>query len=453
MKFSCSICLDLLKDPVTIPCGHSYCMNCIKCHWDEEEQRRIPSCPQCRKEFIPKPGLEKSIMLAELVEELKKTGLQAAPADHCYAGPEDVACDVCTGRKRKAVKSCLSCSASYCQDHLQPHYDVPELKKHKLVDPSKNLKENICSRHDEVMKIFCRTDQQCICYLCTMDEHKGHETVPAAAERDEKQKKLQKYVKLLQQEVEVINRSADKTVEDSEKIFTELIRLLQKRSSDVKQQIRSQQETEVSRVKDVQEKLEQEITELKRKDAELEQLSITEDHNQFLLNYPSLPALRESTHSSRVKIQEDEESEDEESEDEESEDEETEDEESEDEEGGRVYIAVSYKSNRKRWSEECQFGSNDKSWSLCCGRKSYTFHHNKVKTPVPGPVSSRIGVYLDHRAGILCFYSVSETMTLIYRVQTTFTQPLHAGIGFDPSIFASSQCFSEFIQLKQLSVS
>ncbi|XP_036002668.1 tripartite motif-containing protein 16-like [Fundulus heteroclitus] len=166
------------------------------------------------------------------------------------------------------------------------------------------------------MKIFCRTDQQCICYLCTMDEHKGHEAVPAAAERAEKQKKLhvsrqqiqqriqdqEKDVKLLQQELEAINISADKAVEDSEKIFSEVIRLIQKRSSDVKQQIRSQQETEVSRVKELQEKLEQEIPELKRKDSELEQLSDTEDHNQFLLNYPSLSALSESTHSSSINI-------------------------------------------------------------------------------------------------------------------------------------------------------
>ncbi|XP_027893459.1 E3 ubiquitin/ISG15 ligase TRIM25-like, partial [Xiphophorus couchianus] len=230
-EISCSICLDLLKNPVTIPCGHSYCKNCIKTYWVQEHQRRIHSCPQCRKMFRFRPILVKNIMLAGLVEDLKKTGLQAAPADHCYAGPEDVACDGCTERKMKAVKSCSS-----CENHLQPHYDAPPLKKHELVNPGFKSRQQI---HQRIQ------DQE-------------------------------KDVKLLQLEVEAINVSADKAVEDSEKIFTELIRLLQKRSSDVKQQIRSQQETEVSRVKDVQEKLEQEITELKRKDAELEQLSHTE---------------------------------------------------------------------------------------------------------------------------------------------------------------------------------
>ncbi|CAB1412408.1 unnamed protein product [Pleuronectes platessa] len=165
------------------------------------------------------------------------------------------------------------------------------------------------------MKMFCRTDQQSICYLCSMDEHKDHDTVSAAAERTERQSELgrrrqkiqkglqdrERDLKLLQQEEGAINGSADKAVNDSEKIFTELIRLLEKRSSDVNQQIRSQQETEVSRVREPQERLEQEIIELKRKDHELKQLSDTKDHNQILHNYPSL-SLSESTHSSSIRI-------------------------------------------------------------------------------------------------------------------------------------------------------
>nr|XP_024656615.1 tripartite motif-containing protein 16-like [Maylandia zebra] len=530
--FSCSICLDLLKDPVTTTCGHSYCMNCIKTHFDEEDRKGIHSCPQCRKTFIPRPVLEKNTMLAALVEQLKKTGLQAAPANLCYAGPEDVACDFCTGRKLKAIKSCLVCLASYCEKHLQPHYDVEPLKKHKLVAPSKKLQESICSRHDEVMKIFCRTDQQSICYLCLMDDHKGHKTVPVAAERTEKQKELEvrrlniqqriqereKDVKLLRQEVEAINGSADKAVEDSEKMFTELIRLIQKRSSDVKQQVRSQQETEVSRVKELQEKLEQEIAELKRKDGELEQLSHTEDHNQFLHNYPSLSALSESTHSSSIKFRPLRYFEDVAAAVSETRDKlqdilreewtnisltvtevdvllsptepktraeflkcsceikldpntanthlllsdgnrkvtfmmfkqsyyhhpdrftgclqvlsresltgrcywEVE------WRGGAVRVAVAYKNiSRTGLGNECLFGNNDKSWALHCYTNGYIFLHNKVQTVLSGPRSSRVGVYLEHRAGILSFYSVSETMTLLHRVQTTFTQPLYAGL-------------------------
>nr|XP_043873990.1 E3 ubiquitin/ISG15 ligase TRIM25-like [Solea senegalensis] len=313
---SCSICLDLLKDPVTLTCGHSFCMNCIKDHFDTEDEKRIYSCPECRKTFMPRPELLKNVMLADLVEKLKKTGLHAAPADHCYAGAEDVACDVCTGRKLKALKSCLVCLASYCEEHLQPHHQAPPLKKHKLVEPSKNLQENICPLHDEVMKMFCRTDQQCICYLCSVDEHKDHDMVSAAAERKQKQRELDlsreevqqrvqdivRDVKVLQQEEEALTLSADKAVKDTDESFTEMMGLLQRRSSDVKQQIRSKQETEVRRVKDLQEKLQQELNELKKREAELKQLSLTQDHNQFLLNYRSLSALSPSTHSSTVHV-------------------------------------------------------------------------------------------------------------------------------------------------------
>ena len=498
--------------------------------------------------FTPRPVLVKNTMLADLVEELKKTGLQAAPADHCYAGPEDVACDFCTGRKLKALKSCLVCLVSYCEKHLQPHFQSPPFKKHKLVEPSENLQENICSRHDEVMKMFCRTDQQCICYLCSVEEHKDHDTVSAAAERTGRQRELglrrqtiqqrvqdtEKDVKLLQQEEEAFNGSADKAVKDSEKIFTELIRLLEKRSSDVKQQIRSQQQTEVSRVRELQERLEQEITELKRKDHELKQLSDTEDHNQFLHNYPSLSPLSGSPHSSSIRIRplryfedvtaavsqvrgrlKDILSE-------------TETEilqivsqvdvllpqpepetradflkysqeitldpdtahkhlllsegnrkvtlmretqsysdhpdrftdwcqvlsrESltgrcywEVEVDGGVSVAVTYKNISRAGYSECGFGCNDKSWSLYCDGNRYIFYYNSIKTPVSGPLSSRVGVYLDHSAGVLSFYRVSDTMTLLHRVQTTFTQPLYAGVMVCFGYYSGST--AEFCKLK-----
>ncbi|XP_035271053.1 tripartite motif-containing protein 16-like isoform X1 [Anguilla anguilla] len=528
-QLSCAICLDLLKDPVTISCGHSFCLGCIKDCWDQDDHTGVYSCPQCRETFAPRPVLRKSTMLAEVVEKLKKTGLQAAPPAHCYSGPGDVACDVCTGRKRKAVKSCLVCLASYCETHLQPHYESPAFKKHKLVKATGNLQENICSHHDKLLEVYCRTDQQCICYLCTMDEHRGHDTVSAAAERTEKQKQLgetqikfqqriqkrEKELQDLRQAVQSLKRSAQAAVEDSERIFTELIRSIERRRSEVKELIRDQEKAAVSRAERLLKRLEQEIAELRRRDAELEQLSHTEDHIQFLQSCQSLcvppgledfPSITVSPHISfeavrksvselkeqledfckveLVKISESV-----------KEVHAVEPRTREDflqyscqltldpntvnkrlrlsegnrevtrvgqiqsypdhperfecrpqvlcREGlsGRCYweaewsgvgvdIAVSYKNIcRKGLGDDCVLGRNNKSCSLCLNAFSYSFLHNNKSTEIPVPPSSKVGVYLDHRAGTLSFYRVSDTMTLLQRVQTTFKQPLYPGFG------------------------
>ncbi|XP_060769764.1 stonustoxin subunit beta-like [Neoarius graeffei] len=100
--------------------------------------------------------------------------------------------------------------------------------------------------------------------------------------------------------------------------------------------------------------------------------------------------------------------------------------------GGVVDISVSYKDiSRKGPGNECGFGFNNQSWSLwCSSSSSLSFWHNSIETDLRVPSPSRIGVYVDHSAGTLSFYSVSDTMKLLHRVHTTFTQTLYAGFGF-----------------------
>ncbi|XP_026135232.1 tripartite motif-containing protein 16-like [Carassius auratus] len=536
-EFLCPVCLDLLKDPVAIPCGHSYCKSCITDCWDQEDQKRLYSCPQCRQTFSPRPALARNTMLAEVVEKLKKTRL----SDDCYAGAGDVQCDVCTGRKYRAVKSCLVCLESYCQNHLEQHESWFKGKRHNLTEATGRLQEMICQKHEKILEVFCRTDQKCICVLC-MDDHKNHDTVSATAQRTEKQEQLKETQKTLQQRiqqrekdlqqlretVESHKRSAQTAVEDSERIFTELIRSIERSRSELIRLIRDQEKTAVSRAEERLERLEQEINDLRRRDTELEQLSHTQDHIQFLQSFQSLSAppestdvnddlfsslfssddLKESVHQLRDKL--------------------------EDfckeqlkkisdrdtftnidlwtrndflqyshqftldlntvnkllrlsennrvitytdtdqpypdhpdrfdeyyqvlcresvcgrcyweiDWSGYVEISVSYKSiSRKGRGNECLFGYNDQSWSLFCSSSSYLFRHNNIETDVSvksiirrtGVCSDdddddddvrRIGVFVDHRAGTLSFYSVSDTMSLIHTVQTTFTQTLYPG--------------------------
>ncbi|XP_014842540.1 PREDICTED: tripartite motif-containing protein 65-like [Poecilia mexicana] len=491
-NFCCMICLDLLKDPVTLHCGHNYCNNCIEKYWDEKKLSETYSCPLCRRSNRSRPNLAKNTLLADAIELLGKS--QAAPKLGSSSGRE-----VSDSRARTECKT----------------YE--------------KIEKNVCSNHkDEQMKLFCRTHQTCICSLCSVEEHKGDDIVSAKSERTEKQREIhsnlqeiqqkikdrEEDIKMLQQEMGTINASAEKAVRRSSEIFAELINLLKKRSSDVKQQIRKQQKAAESQINEYKARLETEISELRGREEELQQLSRTDDHVQFIHRFSLLGKPDKATDSLKFKetppcyfmdliasvaeaggklkrfVHE----------------ETTKTSAMETELNvvmspaepktradflqrsrpvslnpntahrklllslgnkrvtrankfisplhpdrftewaqalstesftgccywevkwtGRVTVAVATR-RMSRTGRQSEFGSNTESWALECYRDCFVFGHDGVKTCVSGPQSSTVGVYLDHTAGSLFFFSVSDSMELLHRVQTTFTQPLHAGL-------------------------
>lgn len=183
--FSCSVCLDVLKEPVTIPCGHSYCMSCINNVWSGLDQNAVYSCPQCREKFSPMPALKKNTLVVEVMEKMRKASDQAGTSDQNNSACKNVGmeCDFCVGAKNTADKFCLHCLAHYCELHLQSHYESPVFVKHKLVPASAQIQNNICSHHGKLLDIYCCDDQQCICYICMVESHKDHKSSSVESER------------------------------------------------------------------------------------------------------------------------------------------------------------------------------------------------------------------------------------------------------------------------------
>ncbi len=101
----------------------------------------------------------------------------------------------------------------------------------------------------------------------------------------------------------------------------------------------------------------------------------------------------------------------------------------------RAEISVSYTGINRKGGSDCEFGFNDKSWSLNCSDKEFSVCHNKNSTDIPAvcSASNRAGVYVDVSAGTLSFYSVSDTNTLtqLHTLNTTFTESIYAGFRVD----------------------
>ncbi|XP_008283068.1 finTRIM family, member 83 [Stegastes partitus] len=315
---TCYLCKEYLRDPVSIPCGHIFCSVCLKTYWDHADHTGSYNCPECRVTYNKRPTPRRLGGSRQSTIQRNSESFPPPPPspDYNYAGPQDVGCDICVGKKQKAVKTCLMCLASYCERHLKPHYESATFKRHKLVDEIGHLDRQICPQHQKGLELFCRTDQMCICVLCTVKEHKGHDMVSAEQERAEEQQRLGatqaeiqekihdrlKQMEELKQAVDSLKSSAQRALQECEKMFSDMMRSIERMQQEMAKLITSNKRAALSNAEGHMERLSHEIADLKRRDNEISQLSRTEDHIYFIQCYHMLIAQTEAEELPTVSV-------------------------------------------------------------------------------------------------------------------------------------------------------
>ena len=135
---TCSICLDLFKQPVSLPCDHTFCQGCIAGYWAGPRgsgQGGSGSCPQCRKVF-PGQSYRPNRIVANIVES------------YCQGLEESEASDGGVGGRLGDVEGAEKPAAP------------------------------LCVRHKEELKLYCEEDQELVCLVCGLSqEHRNHNMV------------------------------------------------------------------------------------------------------------------------------------------------------------------------------------------------------------------------------------------------------------------------------------
>ncbi|XP_073330581.1 E3 ubiquitin/ISG15 ligase TRIM25-like isoform X2 [Pagrus major] len=198
-ELTCSICLSPFDCPVTIPCGHNFCQDCLLSTWKDTY-----SCPQCRTLFDTKPELKKNTVLSSVVQtfNLRSSRSEASlVVEESKAEKDDVVrCDTCM--EAEASQTCLTCMASYCEEHLRPHRENPKFSVHQLIEPLGDLSERICSDHHKLMEFFCSQHGRPICSICLQQVHKGCTFMSPEEQRNLKETDLRDKLGLLDGKIE-----------------------------------------------------------------------------------------------------------------------------------------------------------------------------------------------------------------------------------------------------------
>ncbi|XP_060094965.1 E3 ubiquitin-protein ligase TRIM7-like isoform X2 [Heteronotia binoei] len=201
---SCSICLDLFRDPVTVAqCGHNFCRACLTQSWGEAGAAE-PSCPQCRGP-AQEENLRPNQQLASFVEIAKRFSPSAGKGAEAKGGEGEGG--VCEKHREPLKFFCREDEAPLCgvcrrsREH-RDHQVTPleeEAQEKKTVVAAR--KEGVCQKHQKPLKLFCMDHEASICMLCEQSqEHQYHDIIPLEEASQEYKDQFCNCVEILRKE-------------------------------------------------------------------------------------------------------------------------------------------------------------------------------------------------------------------------------------------------------------
>uniref|UniRef100_A0A8D2CQ35 E3 ubiquitin/ISG15 ligase TRIM25 n=1 Tax=Sciurus vulgaris TaxID=55149 RepID=A0A8D2CQ35_SCIVU len=298
-ELSCSICLELFKEPVTTPCGHNFCRSCLDETW--AVQGKPYRCPQCRADSPALPELRKNTVLCAVVDQYLQAELEQAPATDWTppsrsAAPSpapQVACDHCL--KAEAVKTCLVCMASFCQEHLRPHLESPAFQDHLLQLPVRNLMRRKCSQHNRLRDLFCPTHGECICHMCLVD-HKACSPVSVSQASIDLENKLRHKLTIMYGHIsgatraledvrtrqQSLREAANRKLEQLRQEYLEMKVLIDTSEANATRKIKEEEKRVVSKYDSIYQILLKKKSEIQTLKEEMENSLLKEDEFEFL---------------------------------------------------------------------------------------------------------------------------------------------------------------------------
>ncbi|XP_068444226.1 E3 ubiquitin-protein ligase TRIM39-like [Clinocottus analis] len=326
-QFRCIICLDIFRNPISTPCGHNFCLLCIKRFWDT---RRKSECPLCKETFKTRPELRINVGLKDITEKFKesirdrpsykpvpptKPRRVGMPPSQISIGDE-VPCDSCQENFVAAIKSCFVCQLSYCRLHLTPHLSDPVLTKHSLTDPATFVTSHLCRHHNKPMNKFCKRDQTPVCIRCRESDHKHHETVSIEKESKKVRTEIKKIegeffemiqarlskLKEINTAAELSKKNQEQEIQESIQVVSRVVSVIEKNQASLLEEIEKKQEATEVAEEQLRNELRHEIIELQRRRTELQLLEHSDDNLHLLQSFPLLSAPMLGRNWSEVRV-------------------------------------------------------------------------------------------------------------------------------------------------------